>query len=56
MIADLLPPAVAAAESLGPVPEPGPGPGLFAAEQALVRTAGPGRRAEFTAGRACARR
>jgi len=55
VIADLLPPAVAAAESLGPVPEPGPGPGLFAAEQALVRTAGPRRRAEFTAGRACAR-
>ena len=55
MLADLLPPAVAAAESLGPVPEPGPGPGLFAAEQALVRTAGLRRRAEFTAGRACAR-
>ena len=53
MIADLLPPAVAAAESIGP--GPAPGPGLFPAEQALVRTAGPRRRAEFTAGRACAR-
>jgi 4'-phosphopantetheinyl transferase EntD len=53
VIADLLPPAVAAAESIGP--GPAPGPGLFPAEQALVRTAGPRRRAEFTAGRACAR-
>ena len=53
MIADILPPAVAAAESIGP--EPPPGPGLFPAEEALVRTAGPRRRAEFTAGRACAR-
>ena len=55
MIADILPPAVAAAESIGPTPQPGPGSGLFPAEQALVRTAGPRRRAEFTAGRACAR-
>ena len=53
MIADLLPPAVATAESTGS--EAAPGPGLFPAEQALVRTAGPRRRAEFTAGRACAR-
>jgi len=53
VIADILPPAVAAAESIGP--EPPPGPGLFPAEEALVRTAGPRRRAEFTAGRACAR-
>ena len=53
MIADLLPPAVATAESTGS--EPTLGPGLFPAEQALVRTAGPRRRAEFTAGRACAR-
>ena len=53
VIADLLPPAVAAAESIGP--GPAPGPGLVPAEQALVRTAGPRRRAEFTAGRACAR-
>jgi len=67
VIADLLPPAVAAAEAIGPAPERrpglglfpapgrGPGLGLFPAEQALVRTAGPRRRAEFTAGRACAR-
>ena len=53
MIADLLPPAVATAESIGS--EPASGPRLFPAEQALVRTAGPQRRAEFTAGRACAR-
>jgi 4'-phosphopantetheinyl transferase EntD len=57
VIADLLPPSVAAAESIGPVPEPeqGPGQGLFPAEAALVRTADPRRRAEFSAGRACAR-
>ncbi len=53
MLADLLPRAAAAAESLGPEPEPGPG--LFPAEEALVRTADARRRAEFTAGRACAR-
>ena len=53
MLADLLPPAAAVAESLGPEPEPGAG--LFPAEEALVRTADPRRRAEFTAGRACAR-
>jgi 4'-phosphopantetheinyl transferase EntD len=57
VIADLLPPTVAAAESFGPVPGAGQGPGqgLFPAEEALVRTADPRRRAEFTAGRACAR-
>jgi 4'-phosphopantetheinyl transferase EntD len=55
VIADILPPAVAAAESTGPTPEQASGRGLFPAEQALVRTAGPRRRAEFTAGRACAR-
>jgi 4'-phosphopantetheinyl transferase EntD len=53
VIADLLPATVAAAEVIGP--EPDPGPGLFPAEEALVRTAGPRRRAEFTAGRAMAR-
>ncbi len=53
MIADILPAAAAAAESLGPDPEPDPG--LFPAEAVLVRTADPRRRAEFTAGRACAR-
>jgi 4'-phosphopantetheinyl transferase EntD len=53
VIADLLPAAVAAAEAFGP--EPGPDPGLFPVEEALVRTAGPRRRAEFTAGRAIAR-
>ena len=55
MIADILPPAVATAESAGPEPEREPGPRLFPAEEAVVRTAGPRRRAEFTAGRACAR-
>ena len=53
MIAGLLPVGVAAAEAIGP--EPGPGPGLFPAEEALVRTAGPRRRAEFAAGRTIAR-
>jgi 4'-phosphopantetheinyl transferase EntD len=53
VIADLLPPVVAAVESIGG--EPATGPGLLPAEEALVRTAGPRRRAEFAAGRACAR-
>jgi 4'-phosphopantetheinyl transferase EntD len=53
VIADILPPTVTAAESTGPRPRRGPG--LFPAEAALVRSAGPRRRAEFTAGRACAR-
>lgn len=59
MIADILPPAVATAESIGPetgLPETElPERGLFPAEEAVVRTAGPWRRAEFAAGRACAR-
>ena len=50
MIADILPPGVAAAESIGP--EPDHSPALFPAEEALVRTAGPRRRAEFAVGRA----
>jgi 4'-phosphopantetheinyl transferase EntD len=53
VIADILPAAAAVAESLGPEPEPDAG--LFPAEEALVRTADPRRRTEFTAGRACAR-
>jgi 4'-phosphopantetheinyl transferase EntD len=53
VIADILPPGVASAESIGP--EPDHSPALFPAEDALVRTAGPRRRAEFAAGRACAR-
>ena len=53
VIAGILPAVAAVAESLGPEPEPDPG--LFPAEEALVRTADPRRRAEFTAGRACAR-
>ena len=56
MIAEILPPAAASAESTGT--ERGDlasGPGLFPAEEAVVRTAGPRRRAEFTAGRRCAR-
>jgi len=55
MISDILPPAVATAESIGPTSRQRPSRGLFPAEQALVRTAGPRRRAEFTVGRACAR-
>jgi 4'-phosphopantetheinyl transferase EntD len=54
VITDLLPAGVAAAEAIGPAPEPGPG--LFPAEEALIRTAGPRRRAEFAAGRTMARR
>jgi 4'-phosphopantetheinyl transferase EntD len=53
MITGILPPAVAAAESF--VRQPQAGTGLFAAEAAVVRTAGLQRRAEFTAGRVCAR-
>ena len=53
LIAGLLPPAVAAAESAGR--RSGAVPRLFPAEEAALRTAGPRRRAEFTAGRACAR-
>jgi 4'-phosphopantetheinyl transferase EntD len=53
LIAGLLPPPVAAAESTGR--PPAGAPGLFPAEQAALRTAGPRRRAEFAAGRSCAR-
>jgi enterobactin synthetase component D / holo-[acyl-carrier protein] synthase len=53
LIADVLPPMVTACESMGEAPEAGTG--LFPAEQALLRTAGPQRRADFTAGRLCAR-
>lgn len=53
LIADILPAAVAAVESTGEAPADGPR--LFPAEEAAVRTAGPRRRAEFTAGRVCAR-
>ncbi len=53
LIAGLLPPAVASAESIGDLPEDGLG--LFPAEEAALSTAGPRRRAEFTAGRQCAR-
>jgi 4'-phosphopantetheinyl transferase EntD len=52
LLAGLLPPAVAAAESTG---RSGAGPRLFPAEEAVVRTAGPRRRADFAAGRSCAR-
>ena len=56
MIAEILPPAAASAESAGTAPGGAvPGPGLFPAEEPAVRTAGPRRRAEFTAGRRCAR-
>ena len=51
MIADILPAGVVAAESFGP-------PGdwkLFPPEAAAIATAGPGRQAEFAAGRAVAR-
>ncbi|HEY1319248.1 MAG TPA: 4'-phosphopantetheinyl transferase [Streptosporangiaceae bacterium] len=53
LIADLLPPAVAAVESAGHLPEPGLV--LFPVEEAVMHTAGPRRRAEFAAGRLCAR-
>jgi 4'-phosphopantetheinyl transferase EntD len=53
LIADLLPPAVAAVESAGHLPEPGLV--LFPVEEAVMYTAGPRRRAEFAAGRLCAR-
>ena len=53
LIADLLPPAAAASESTGDPTDAGPG--LFPAEEAVMRTAGPRRRAEFAAGRLCAR-
>jgi 4'-phosphopantetheinyl transferase EntD len=53
VIADILPPGVASAESISP--EPDPAAALYPAEEELVRTAGPRRRAEFAAGRACAR-
>jgi 4'-phosphopantetheinyl transferase EntD len=53
VIAEILPPLVAAAESVGPEAEPIRK--LFPAEEAVVRTACPRRRAEFTAGRRCAR-
>src|SRR5262249_9679357 len=49
LIAGLLPPAAAAAESAGDPPDAGPG--LFPAEEAVMRTAGPRRRAEFAARR-----
>jgi len=53
LMAGLLPPAVAVAESAG-IPS-GAAPGLLPAEAEAVRTAGPRRRAEFAAGRSCAR-
>ena len=53
LIAGILPPTVVAEESAGDASRAGPG--LFPAEQAVLRTAGPQRRAEFTAGRLCAR-
>jgi 4'-phosphopantetheinyl transferase EntD len=53
LITDLLPPAVAAAESAGDLPDAGTG--LFPLEEAVMHTAGPRRRAEFAAGRLCAR-
>ena len=53
LIARILPSAAVAAESVGELPEAGPW--LFPAEELAIRTAGPRRRAEFTAGRLCAR-
>jgi 4'-phosphopantetheinyl transferase EntD len=52
LIAGILPPVVAAVESMADASNAG---GLFPTEDAAVRTAGPRRRAEFTAGRLCAR-
>jgi 4'-phosphopantetheinyl transferase EntD len=51
VLADLLPAAVAAAESFGPPRSSG----LFPAEAAAVASANPARRLEFAAGRAVAR-
>src|SRR6516225_7230906 len=53
LIAGLLPPTVASAESTGS--PAAAAPGLLPAEAEAVRTAGPRRRAEFAAGRSCAR-
>ena len=53
LIDRVLPSAAVAAESAGELPEAGRG--LFPAEERAVRTAGWRRRAEFTAGRQCAR-
>jgi 4'-phosphopantetheinyl transferase EntD len=70
MLAGLLPVAVAVAECAGARGRPnapllgaedavirmaGPDAALFPAEEAIIRTAGPRRRAEFAAGRRCAR-
>ncbi|MFE0649501.1 4'-phosphopantetheinyl transferase [Streptomyces sp. NPDC059534] len=54
MIEELLPAAVASAESFGP-PDAAPGE-LYPEERALVAGAVDARRREFAAGRACARR
>jgi len=53
LLGSLLPFWVVAAESAGEAS--GAGAGLFPAEKEAVRTAGPGRQADFTAGRLCAR-
>lgn len=53
LISRILPSAAVAAESFGDLPPPGLG--LYPAEARAVGTAGPSRRAEFTAGRRCAR-
>jgi 4'-phosphopantetheinyl transferase EntD len=58
MIDRILPPAAVAAESFGELPRPGLNiypADLYPAEQRAVRTAGPARQAEFSAGRRCAR-
>ena len=51
MIDEILPPAVAAAEEFGDLPDAV----LFPAEQAVIGRAADRRRREFTTGRACAR-
>ncbi len=53
LIARILPSVAVAAESVGELPEVGLG--LYPAEELAMHTAGPRRRAEFTAGRLCAR-
>jgi 4'-phosphopantetheinyl transferase EntD len=53
MLAGLLPVTVAVAESAET--RAGPSAPLFPAEEAIIQTAGPRRRAEFAAGRRCAR-
>jgi 4'-phosphopantetheinyl transferase EntD len=56
LIAAILPSVAVAAESFGEIAQPPTlGPALWPAEELVMRTAGPRRRAEFAAARSCAR-